>query len=136
MRQVTRSTWLRYGVAVLAVAVAVILTLPLGSLASRMPFAFFFAAVMLSAWYGGLGPALLSTALSAVASAYFFLPPGYSLELGLTQIIQLGLFLVVALFISSLTAARARAEEAVRENERWLSTTLSSIGDAVIATDA
>ncbi len=32
--------------------------------------------------------------------------------------------------------ARKRAEAALKQNEKWLATTLSSIGDAVIATDA
>ena len=136
MPQMTRSIVLRYGLALLSVVLAVILTLPLGQLAGRMPFALFFAAVTLSAWYGGYGPGLLATALSALASAYFFLPPEYSLSIGLTGGLQLAVFLTVALFINLLAAARTRAEDEVRESERLLSTTLKSIGDAVIATDA
>jgi PAS domain S-box-containing protein len=136
MRQVTRPGLLRYGVAVLSVALAVILMMGLGEIGPRMPFAFFFAAVMLSAWHGGYGPGLLATILGGILSAYFFVPPQYSFAIGLEGSIQLGVFLMVALFINALAAARMRAEAAVRTNERWLSTTLTSIGDAVIVTDA
>ncbi|HEX8652237.1 MAG TPA: PAS domain S-box protein [Pyrinomonadaceae bacterium] len=136
MPQVTRSIAMRYGIALLSVVLAVILTMPLGQLASRMPFALFFAAVMLSAWYGGAGPGLLATALSLILSAYFFVPPQYSLNIGLYGAVQLGVFLMVALFINLLTAARMRAQENLHKSEQWLTTTLRSIGDAVIATDA
>jgi PAS domain S-box-containing protein len=136
MRQVTRSMLLRYGVTVLSVGLAIILMMALGSLALRMPFAFFFAAVMLSAWFGGHGPGLLATVLGAITSAYLFVPPQYSFAIGIEGSIQLGVFLMVALFINLLAAARMRAQEAVRANEQWLSATLGSIGDAVIATDA
>ncbi|MGB7921901.1 MAG: PAS domain S-box protein [Pyrinomonadaceae bacterium] len=136
MPQVMRPALWRYGVAVLSVGLAVPLMMSLGGLAPRMPFAFFFAAVMLSAWYGGYGPGLVATVLGGILSAYLFVPPQYSFNIGLDGNIQLGVFLMVALFINLLAASRMRAQEAVRENERWLSTTLGSIGDAVIATDA
>jgi PAS domain S-box-containing protein len=136
MQYVTRSIAMRYGVALFSVVLAVILTLPLGQLAARMPFALFFAAVMLSAWYGGYGPGLLATVLSALTSAYFFVPPEYSFAIGLNGGLQLGVFVMVALFIDLLAAARTRAENEVLKNEQWLTTTLRSIGDAVIATDA
>ena len=41
-----------------------------------------------------------------------------------------------ALHDMGLEEARKRAEESLRESEQWLSTTLRSIGDAVIVTDA
>src|SRR5256884_6245235 len=39
----------------------------------------FLCAVILSAWFGGIRPGLLATALSAPAFYYYFLPPIYSL---------------------------------------------------------
>jgi hypothetical protein len=32
-------------------------------------------AVLVAAWYGGLGPGLLAIAFSTLAAVYFFLPP-------------------------------------------------------------
>jgi len=42
----------------------------------------------------------------------------------------------LATAFTDMAAKRKRAEQALRESEQWLSTTLKSIGDAVIATDA
>ncbi|HWW74889.1 MAG TPA: PAS domain S-box protein, partial [Pyrinomonadaceae bacterium] len=130
----------RYGLAALSVASATLLTfalytvsgLPRGSL----PFIFFFCAVVLSAVYGGRGPALASILLSALAACYFFLPPFGALSFDLPTLLQTGVFVLVSLFISALAERSARAEsEAVRSRES-LETTLRSIGDAVISTDA
>src|SRR5262245_48945526 len=100
--------WLaRAGVATGTTALALGLTLATPPL-ERAPSALFFAAVMVSAWYGGLGPGLLATGLSAVALDYFFLPPVYELGTGLADSVRLGVFLLIAVLISSLNAARKR----------------------------
>jgi len=114
--------WLpRYGVTVLAVLLALGLKLLLEPLIrEESPFLIFFGAVMVSAWFGGLRSGLLATALSALASSYFFLPPVYSfgLEEG-GQRIRLALFVMEGSFIGGLTAvlqrARQRTDESARE---------------------
>ena len=132
----TASVLLRYGVAVGAAALAMLLTLLLWPLTAQIPYLLFFAAVMVSAWYGGLGPGLLTTALAAAGSTYFLLPPFYSLAVDtLDNVIRLGLFVFVALMISFLNARRQRAEETERAQREYFQVTLASIGDAVIVTD-
>lgn len=105
----------RYGVAVLCVAVALALTLLLWRLMEQTPTPLFFAAVMISSWYGGLRPGLLSTALAALATHYLVLRSGDSPGANLFDILQLGVFVLVALLISSLTDARRRAQDALRQ---------------------
>jgi two-component system, chemotaxis family, CheB/CheR fusion protein len=46
-----------------------------GYLGTTLPFITFFPGVMLSAWYGGLGPGLLTTLLGGAAAQYFVLTP-------------------------------------------------------------
>src|ERR671913_1991519 len=72
---------LRYGIAVASVAVVLGLRLLLDSLFLQSnPLLLILgatslsASVMVSAWYGGLGPGLLATALAAFITDYFFLP--------------------------------------------------------------
>jgi K+-sensing histidine kinase KdpD len=50
----------------------------------------FFAAVMVSAFYGGLGPGLLATALSTWAIDYFFNPPFRELEINTGNLVRAG----------------------------------------------
>ncbi len=136
MSLVRRSTLMRYGFAVLTVALAAAITWAFPLLSSRIPFALFYAAVILSTWYGGKRPGLLTTALSALVSAYLFLGIPYSLDRSLEEALLLGVFLLVSLVITFLTEKAQRAESKERASREQLLTTLKSIGDAVIATDA
>ena len=81
----------------------------------------YLAAVMFSTWRGGLGAGLVATSLSAVLGAFFFFPPAYSFKVYGEDLLQLGVFTLAALVISSLSAARERAlalsEQARREAE-------------------
>lgn len=131
-----RPTWLRYGVALASFAFAAAGQFLIGPLATQIPFLLFLAAIPFAAWYGGLGPGLLVTALSAATSGYFFLPPYNSLDIGTpdTQA-RLGIFLLVALLINVLSYARSLAEATTRDQAERLRVTLASIGDAVIAVD-
>jgi signal transduction histidine kinase len=74
----------------------------------------FFPAVVIPAMYAGYGPALLATVLSTLSLAYFFVPPLYSLSIGLDDVIRLAVFVVVALITASVSSARRRAEHALR----------------------
>ena len=110
-----RSPLLRYAIAVASVALALSLASLLSRRADPSHFTLFFAAVMMSAWYGGLGAGLLATILSALSLDYFFISRNYSLVLNWSAFLRLGVFVLVASLTSSLTAARRRAEEALRK---------------------
>lgn len=135
----------RYGVAVLAVAIALVLKLLLMSLLHvDSPFLLFFAAVMVSVWYGGLGPGLLATTLATTCSAYFFIIPLYSFsDASLDQGLRVGLFtLEVVLMIwlcSDLQTAKQRAESkaiACQQSEKRLRLLFEGIKDyAIFALD-
>ena len=133
----------RYGLALLSVAVATSARLALDEfLDDRVPFITFFLAVALVAWQGGFKPALLATILSAVASAYFFIPPAGLAVAGLAGWAGLAVFLTMGLSLSfhgrSMREARGRAEEIARDaalKHEQLQILLESIGDGVITAD-
>ncbi len=112
---------LRYGVAVVTVALAFLLKLLLDPLSAPevTPFRLFLIAVVVSAWYGGLGPGLLATALVLPVADYYFLAPLNSFTGPGPQTIPLVLFalegVLSSLLISALHGARARAEATTLE---------------------
>ena len=132
MLKLTRSRLQRYSVAVLTVVVALLLTQLLWRLIkpTLTLYPLFFAAVMVSSWYGGLGPGLLATALAALACVYFLIPPLYSLAGSWSSMVGLIQFVLVALMISVLNtmlrSTQRRAEMnallAQRSHERLLQT--------------
>jgi signal transduction histidine kinase len=109
------SPFLRYGVALLSVASALTLTRLLWPLLDPPVFSLFFAAVMISAWYGGLGPGLLATALAVLVIDLTLFSSLATPASHLHSLLRLTIFVLVALLISSLTAARKRAEAALRK---------------------
>ena len=65
----------RYGVALGLALAAFLMRLTLfGSLDTRLPFGFFYVAVMIAAWYGGLGPGLFVIGAGLILGGLFFLP--------------------------------------------------------------
>jgi PAS domain S-box-containing protein len=88
----------------------------------------FVAAIWLSAWYGGFTGGLIASACSSVVILYYFLGSGLSNEPRASALPRVFGFIALALLVTWLTASW-------RESRRLLAATLSSIGDAVLATD-
>jgi C4-dicarboxylate-specific signal transduction histidine kinase len=101
-----------YGIAVLSVAAALIISR--WPALEDAPVSLLLCAVILSAWFGGVGPGLLATALSVLAFYYYFLPPIHSLDAKPGEIPRLLIFMVSALFVGSLSAAQRSATESLR----------------------
>jgi PAS domain S-box-containing protein len=114
------STWritsvvLRYGLAVLSVATALMIKELLRNYFDPTPNSLFFCAVVLSSWVGGLGPGLLASALSVVLIDYHFESPYYTLELGAEDLPRMAVFFLSAASISWLSASQKRARESLR----------------------
>jgi len=108
--EVERSVSLRYGVALLAVVLSMVLKLLLEPLIGRdTPFLLAFAAITLSAWYGGHGPGLLATGLAAVVTSYLFLTPTHTF-LGLEKNLRLAVFVLEGVLVSWIAEAMRVAE--------------------------
>ena len=104
----------RYAGAVLLVGIATVLTRLLSDIGEVGISPLLFAAVLISAWFGGLGPGLLATALSGFATAYLLLPQLGTFRGVQDAVIRVLVFIIVALLASSLHAATRRAQEAMR----------------------
>src|SRR5688500_15876332 len=114
--RLSRSFILRYTVAVLSIVLATGLRLLLNPLLGDLyPFATLFLAVLVTAWYGGFGPAVAASLLGAAAAARFLLSPTDSFAVHeLEHQAGLGFYVVVGLAIAvlggTIRAARDRAE--------------------------
>lgn len=104
----------RYAFAVLTVAVAVLFARALDRYISPNVSPPYFLAVMLSAAYAGAGPGLVATVLASLAIAWFDLGTTHNLDLGLDDFVRLAIFILTALIISSISAARKAAERELR----------------------
>jgi len=111
-----RAPILRYGVAVLSTALALIPTVLLADV-SESRLALFGVAVMVSAWYGGWKPGVVATAFALTVSAYFSLAGEHSPQQLRIAIVRLSLFFFVAMLICWLNAALRAAQENLRVSE-------------------
>src|ERR1700687_4697671 len=111
-----RAPILRYGVAVLSTALALIPTVLLADV-SESRLALFGVAVMVSAWYGGWKPGVVATAFALTVSAYFSLAGEHNPDQLRTAILRLSLFFFVAMLICWLNAALRAAQENLRRSE-------------------
>ena len=108
-----------YGIAVLLITSAVVisrwLTPHIG-----FPGTLFLCVVMLSAWFGGVGPGLLATTLSALAFHYSFLHPINSLGPQPREMPRLFMYIISNLLIGLLSASQRNATESLRRTNEAL----------------
>lgn len=131
-----RRSWVvRYGCALLLVAAALLLMLALPAIRTGTPFLFFFLAVAVSTWIGGLGPGLSAIGLSAVCTIVWAFPPYGAFFLSAWRYTQLIGFLIVAGVIAWLVFALDAALRRTNAHRELLRITMASIGDAVVTTD-
>ena len=95
------------------VAVALLVTRALLEYTDITPL--FYAAIVVSAWFGGRGPGLVAVVLSGLAIDYYFVPPLYTFGLGSKSISFLVVFGVLALLTSWMSTKRKHAEVALRQ---------------------
>ncbi|MBC7812224.1 MAG: PAS domain S-box protein, partial [Burkholderiales bacterium] len=126
-----RSPLQRYGVALLAVAAAMALSLLFHDTFSAYPTAIFFFALVVSVTYGGLGPGLLVTAISLPFINYFFLEPYFIFKFNLSTLIGLSIFTLAAFIMALAYDARQRAEAAQRESRKQFEVILQGVVDGI-----
>ncbi|MBD1808744.1 PAS domain-containing protein [Microcoleus sp. FACHB-SPT15] len=122
--------------AMLAVGTALLLTLWSGSLLKPTPTPLFFAAVMISASWGGLGSGLFATALSTLAINYFALPPYNALNVHVDDLLRLSVFGLVAHLSNWLVEAQRRREEMLRESQAQLRLITDALPTPIAYVDA
>jgi PAS domain S-box-containing protein len=129
---------LRYGIAVASVTVVFGLHLLLDSLSMHYSFLLLIlgattlsASILVSAWYGGLGPGLLATALAALISDYHFVYPSHSFSGLSIEATPLLAFVLEGMFISSLAVALRFARSSVEERT-WEARSLEKRYRAVV----
>jgi PAS domain S-box-containing protein len=112
--------WLiEYGLKPIAIAavfvlVALLWTFPLQHIVAY-PFVFlFFGAIMGSAWFGGFIAGAWAIVLSSILIAFFFMPPLYSIAVNSELRSYYGAFIVCAIAITAISAARRRTENTSR----------------------
>jgi PAS domain S-box-containing protein len=123
---------LRYGIA-LAASIMSTAGMLLVQAIARSGVSIPFLAVLISVWFGGLGPGLFTTVLGLVIYLIVLVHNGNQFPPG--QILQIILFFSGGVMINVLVEALHRARRRAESNGRWLSAVLTSIGDAVIVTD-
>jgi two-component system sensor kinase FixL len=135
----------RYGMALLLVAASLAIRLPFAPvLGAKVPFLQFFPAILLAAWWGGLGPGLVAVATCAVVAVRFFLPPVSSMALAdPSDAVSLLLFVAsgagISWFGHRLRRSEAASRTAVardRARSQELQTILDTAVDGIIVIDA
>lgn len=118
MNKRSKTLTFQYGAAVLVSGMALLLTQLLWPWIAPAATTLFYAAVMIAAFYGGLGPGLLATALSALIIDYFFVPPIHALEFTIANLVRVGVFVFVSVITSWLNASRKKLTDDLSERNQ------------------
>ena len=131
--RMAKSATLRYGLGLIPFAVILFVSLLFRYYSIRVDLSLLVIVILISAaWYGGRGPGLLVGALFIVSTFMMAAPSQTSTARLIIAYVNITAVIVILVI---LVSSRRSAETRLREQREWLQVTLSSIGDAVVATD-
>ncbi len=129
------SALVQYGCSVLGVWVALSLW-TLSPILQRHPFALFLAAVVVTARFFGVGPALLCSVLSTVCLDLVVLSPRYSFALNKREDLErLAVFLALSVLVGSLARQKTQAELRAEKTLREMAAIVECSDDAIFSTN-
>jgi len=116
-----------YGLAIVSVVMALGITLSLEPYNTlRTPW--FYAAILITAWFGGIGPGLLAVAMATLALGYYFgLPPHRTQAAEGVDLPLLLSFSLLAFLITWVSAKRKSIQEALKQKNDELQQTLRKL---------
>jgi PAS domain S-box-containing protein len=123
-----------YSVAVVISLLALLLSFVFLPAFERGIFAVFYLAVLLSAWRGGLGPAIFTTAVGALANILFLVSPYFNVGVSAEDWLRVGVFTIVSLSIAVIAdqlEKRKRDLQASLQGERESRARIRAITDGV-----
>lgn len=123
-----------YNLAVAASLAALLVSFVFLPAFERGIFAVFYIAVLVSAWRGGLGPALLTTAVGAVANIAFLETAHFSAGISAQDWLRVGIFVVVSLMIAAIADQLEKSKrdlQAALQAERTARARIRAITDGV-----
>jgi len=116
-----RSPILRYGFSIACVAIALGLALPFEHYGfQNVESPLFDLAIVVTAWFAGIGPSVLAVVLSIACFTYFFTEPLYSFEISSGDLPYAFLFTAWAAIVAGFVTVRRRIEEDLRHTRDQL----------------
>jgi PAS domain S-box-containing protein len=112
---------LPYGVALGTTAIALLLTFLLAPFLTQFIGVFFFGAITVTTWYGGLRPGFVAIALSTLAVNHFFVPPeGQTTDFTISDIIRFATFSLAGVVIHTLSSSLRASQRQVQQLSQHL----------------
>jgi signal transduction histidine kinase len=115
--RISESTFLRYALAVIAVAIALLLSTALNAWAGeRLVYVLILPAIAFSAWYCGIGPSLVATVLALAGAMYGPTTSVHSFPVpNRSELFLLSAFLFSSMLVIVMAESRRRQNEMLRK---------------------
>jgi signal transduction histidine kinase len=109
---------MRYALALLATILVLLIRQAIDPmLGPNVPYLVMFPAIVFSAWYCGLGPAVITTILAFFGEQYWFIPPLHTLAIaGLQEWVSATVYFAVSVVIIVFAEISQRASAALRRS--------------------
>lgn len=128
-----RKWYIKYAFSIILLVLGTYLKVHFNDFLGReTPFLLYFAVVILSTGFGGIGTGIFATIFSAFLCNYYFISPFETFDIDQTHSIQILAYMLECLLIISLSGAVTRANRNVRSSGEKFKALLENSNDAII----